>query len=232
MVFFAISFFCLNSILEPLSSINVYIYEIYIFSDTYQQKVYYRPDIIARVFNLKIKSILKDFTDNQVLGRVAGYVYTIEFQKRGLPHMHLLLIMHPDDRPKTAEEVDDFISAELPIIDEAWLKMKPEDIESKLNDDEKKQLDLWHLVTKHMVHTPCGEHNREAACMRRKKDKLRCRFKFPFKLVYFFIINKHFLVTKNTQPSTKTIILFIVVVIMECKLFVNAIVANAKENMK
>ena len=122
-------------------------------------------------------------TEEQVLGRVAGYVYTIEFQKRGLPHMHMLLIMHPDDRPKTAAEVDDFISAELPIIDEAWLSMKPEDIETKLNDEEKKQLDLWNLVKTNMVHTPCGKHNSEAYCMR----KGRCRFDFPKRLISFSI---------------------------------------------
>lgn len=54
-----------------------------------------RPDLVARVFHLKLKELLKDITVKNVFGKVIAVVYTIEFQKRGLPHAHILLILHP-----------------------------------------------------------------------------------------------------------------------------------------
>lgn len=57
-----------------------------------------RPDLCSRVFNLKLKCLLEDITKKHVLGKVVAYVYTIEFQKRGLPHAHILLI--PDRAEK------------------------------------------------------------------------------------------------------------------------------------
>lgn len=42
------------------------------------------------------------------------YTIAIEFQKRGLPHFHLLVIMEPGDKPDTAEELDKVVCAEIP----------------------------------------------------------------------------------------------------------------------
>lgn len=44
-----------------------------------------RPDIVATVFNLKLKEFLNDMTckEGGVLGRVKAYIAVIEFQKRG-----------------------------------------------------------------------------------------------------------------------------------------------------
>ncbi|XP_074345440.1 uncharacterized protein LOC141684401 isoform X2 [Apium graveolens] len=50
-----------------------------------------RPDIVARVFKMKLDAMLNDFTKKHVLGRVLAVVYTVEFQKRGLPHAHIVL---------------------------------------------------------------------------------------------------------------------------------------------
>lgn len=50
-----------------------------------------RPDIVAQVFRLKIKVILDEINDKGIFGKAAAHIYTIEFQKRGLPHMHLLV---------------------------------------------------------------------------------------------------------------------------------------------
>ncbi|KAK1383672.1 hypothetical protein POM88_021407 [Heracleum sosnowskyi] len=41
-----------------------------------------RPDVLARVFKIKLDLLLEDLTDNHVLGKVIGVAYTIEFQKR------------------------------------------------------------------------------------------------------------------------------------------------------
>ena len=44
-----------------------------------------RPDLIARIVKLKLDGIINDIDKGRLFGKVAAYVYTIEFQKRGLP---------------------------------------------------------------------------------------------------------------------------------------------------
>ena len=73
-----------------------------------------RPDIVARVFNLKRKELMNDLTNAMVMGRRSGNVDVVEFQKRGLPHCHILLILNEQDRLHTAHDVDQVITAELP----------------------------------------------------------------------------------------------------------------------
>lgn len=41
-----------------------------------------RPDLITRMFQLKVKAILKELIKDGVFGEVAAWMYTIEFQKR------------------------------------------------------------------------------------------------------------------------------------------------------
>ena len=45
------------------------------------------------------------------MAQVLGYTYVIEFQKRGLPHAHMLLIL--GDAPRTPDEYDKYVCAEL-----------------------------------------------------------------------------------------------------------------------
>ncbi|XP_076913570.1 uncharacterized protein LOC143572235 [Bidens hawaiensis] len=73
-----------------------------------------RPDILCRLFKIKRDALLKDLKDKAVLGKVQAVVYTIEFQKRGLPHAHMCLFMHADHKLPDVENVDPFISAEIP----------------------------------------------------------------------------------------------------------------------
>ncbi|KAK1378545.1 hypothetical protein POM88_025289 [Heracleum sosnowskyi] len=40
------------------------------------------PDVLARVFKIKLDLLLEDLIDNHVLGKLIGVAYTIEFQKR------------------------------------------------------------------------------------------------------------------------------------------------------
>ena len=81
------------------------------------QAAHDRPDLACRVFNMKLTELLADLTKNQVLGRVQGGVYTVEFRKRGLPHAHILLILAPEDRPRTAADMDALVSARIPDKD-------------------------------------------------------------------------------------------------------------------
>nr|GEU96678.1 uncharacterized protein [Tanacetum cinerariifolium] len=73
-----------------------------------------------------------------------GAVYTIEFQKRGLPLSHICIFIHPDDKILNHERIDDFISAEIP--------------------DEEADPELYKLVSDHMMHGPCGPDNPSCPC--------------------------------------------------------------------
>ena len=71
-------------------------------NNSHGQSAVNRPDIVARVFQMKLKEILKDILKNGVFGRVAAHLAVIEFQKRGLPHAHCLFILHREDKPRVS----------------------------------------------------------------------------------------------------------------------------------
>lgn len=50
-----------------------------------------RHDITARVFKQKLKSLIDIIVKNNVFGSVRCWMYSIEWQKRGLPHAHILI---------------------------------------------------------------------------------------------------------------------------------------------
>ena len=68
-----------------------------------------RPDLTVRVFNMYKTSLINELIKDDIFGTALGYVHTIEFQKRGLPHMHLLLSLSPHFRPTTPEQVNTII---------------------------------------------------------------------------------------------------------------------------
>jgi Helitron helicase-like domain at N-terminus len=120
-----------------------------------------RPDIVARVFKLKLDALLKDLLEEDVLGFSRAHTYVIEFQKRGLPHAHILLILHPQDRLHTSDEIDSVISAEIP--------------------DPAEDPELHELVVRHMIHQPCGAHGRSRVCMTKDgaDGSKICKASFP-----------------------------------------------------
>src|SRR4030095_5528151 len=73
-----------------------------------------RPDLVSRVFHLKLKSLLDDILKKEIFGEILGYVSVIEFQKRGLPHCHMLFILGPENKIRTDEDIDRVVCAELP----------------------------------------------------------------------------------------------------------------------
>ena len=42
-----------------------------------------RPDLVARVFHLKLKALLQELTTNGIFGRCVSMLMVVEFQKRG-----------------------------------------------------------------------------------------------------------------------------------------------------
>ena len=92
-----------------------------------------RPDLIARVFRRKQSRLLDDLIKKQLLGPVVGYIWVVEFQKRGLPHMHLLLWLTESAKIRTADETDQVISAEFVDITTVEEGSKEMEMGKKLN---------------------------------------------------------------------------------------------------
>ncbi|KAK2704433.1 hypothetical protein QYM36_016732 [Artemia franciscana] len=75
------------------------------------QSAVHRHDITARVFRQKLKSLINYIVKLEVFGSVRCWMYSVEWQKRGLPHAHILIWLH---KKITSNEIDDVISAEIP----------------------------------------------------------------------------------------------------------------------
>ncbi|KAL4590838.1 hypothetical protein LXL04_003781 [Taraxacum kok-saghyz] len=73
-----------------------------------------RPDLVSRVFRAKLEDLKDQLLIHHILGKVRAYVYVVEFQKRGLPHAHFLLIMRAEDKLKNPEQYDQKVCAEIP----------------------------------------------------------------------------------------------------------------------
>ncbi|RCV26068.1 hypothetical protein SETIT_5G215700v2 [Setaria italica] len=73
-----------------------------------------RPDLVVRVFRAKLEEMKNQLLKKHILGKVKAHTYVVEFQKRGLPHTHFLLIMIGKYKYTCPEQYDRIISAELP----------------------------------------------------------------------------------------------------------------------
>ena len=71
---------------------------------------------MVRVFNSKLKALIESLTQ-KIFGKVEALIYTIEFQKRGLLHAHILLTLNEQDKIVNAIDIDEVVSTEIPIID-------------------------------------------------------------------------------------------------------------------
>uniref|UniRef100_A0A914HAT8 ATP-dependent DNA helicase n=1 Tax=Globodera rostochiensis TaxID=31243 RepID=A0A914HAT8_GLORO len=81
------------------------------------QHWYNRPDIADRLFIDKSKEFLKDIVQRQVMGPVKAWFYSVEHQERGLPHIHLCLILDFARMEMSMEDyIDEYISAEIPDL--------------------------------------------------------------------------------------------------------------------
>jgi hypothetical protein len=118
-----------------------------------------RYDVVCRVFNLKVLSLLADLRAG-ALGKPIARMHVVEWQKRGLPHVHLLLWLAPEDRMRSPADYDAVVCAEIP--------------------DSEREPELHALVMAHMIHVPC--HNktgkRKPACI---LPDGRCKARFPKK---------------------------------------------------
>jgi len=93
-------------------------------------------------------------------------IYTIEFQKRGLPHAHILIFLHPEHRYVHAKSIDKVICAEIP--------------------DKATEPRLFEIVSSLMIHGPCGHQNPGSPCM---NNNNKCTKHFPKKFAAETIID-------------------------------------------
>nr|GEV39210.1 DNA helicase [Tanacetum cinerariifolium] len=139
-----------------------------------------RADIVDRVFEMRIHQFVKYLRDSKPFGNIIEIVYTVEFQKRDLPHHYkkyrnsdkspgkvipsdkspgkdkALVWIDKASRTQNQKEIDNYISAELPSE-----KVDPEG---------------HRVIAEFMIHGPCGEIYPTAACM---KNNSRCTKHFP-----------------------------------------------------
>ncbi|KAK1350607.1 ATP-dependent DNA helicase [Heracleum sosnowskyi] len=115
------------------------------------------PDIVARVFRLKLDQLLDDIKKNSYFGVCIGVMYVVEFQKRGLPHVHMLIWLDSTSKKNLMGNVDQFVSAEIPdpVLDPVG----------------------YAGVKAFMIHVPCGVEYPKSPCM---KD-FKCTRHFPKK---------------------------------------------------
>ncbi len=104
-----------------------------------------RPDLVTRVFVGKLQHLLDELLKKGIFGEVVANIHVIEWQKRGLPHAHILLILHSDHKPRGPDEYNRMVSAELPNKDA--------------------HPTLFEVVTSCMLHGPCGTINPHCPCM-------------------------------------------------------------------
>ncbi|KAL3110848.1 hypothetical protein niasHT_014785 [Heterodera trifolii] len=120
-----------------------------------RQQWYDRPDIVTRLFIDKMAELKRDLTERMVMGPLKGWFYSVEHQKRGMPHVHICLIldweaMRVGGKIQTPEDyIAEYICAEIPP--------KPDGEDVDLSTDEARQRQLYTTVTTKNIHT-CAEN--------------------------------------------------------------------------
>ncbi|CAF0897947.1 unnamed protein product [Rotaria sordida] len=104
-----------------------------------------RPDLITRIFKLKLNELIDDIFKKHILRRTIANVFVIEFQKRGLPHCHMLIILANEDKPKDENHINHIVCSEM--------------------SDHVQFPQLYECVRKHMIHGPCEALNPHSPCM-------------------------------------------------------------------
>ncbi|EPB66767.1 hypothetical protein ANCCEY_14141 [Ancylostoma ceylanicum] len=94
----------------------------------------------------KLTKLMDIITKSHIYGETRCWMYSIEWQKRGLPHSHILVWLKDKIHPT---QINTIISAEIP---------NPE-----------QDPGLFDIITKNMIHGPCGPLNPNSPCMKDRK---------------------------------------------------------------
>jgi hypothetical protein len=66
------------------------------------------------VFRAKLKDLINQIRNSEVFGIVPALVYTVKYQKRRLPHAHIIIFLAGGHAFSEPETIDNLIRAELP----------------------------------------------------------------------------------------------------------------------
>ncbi|CAN7077420.1 unnamed protein product, partial [Brassica oleracea var. botrytis] len=141
-----------------------------------------RPDLECRIFKIKLDEMISYFKKGIYFPKPDAVVYTIEFQKRGLPHAHILLWLKVVKKEVSAATIDEYISAELP--------------------DKDVDKESFELVERHMIHGPCGRMRPTSPCM----DKEDCTKNYPKPLSDHTRIDKSGFVVYRRRADTNALV--------------------------
>ncbi len=108
------------------------------------QTTFNHQDLVAPIFQMKVKALFIGVEKIGWFPKVIGNIWTREYQKRRLLHIHLLLIFPLEQRVSTTEDINRLVSMELPIP---------------------KNAPLFETVTKCLLHGPCSQEYPNTPCM-------------------------------------------------------------------
>lgn len=107
-----------------------------------------RPDIVCRIFIAKAKELIYDLTERQVMGKLSAWCYSMKHQKRGMPHLHILLILSSQyQKMASLEFVNEYVQAEIPSLP----------LENDMSDLAIQLLRLHKIVTTNNLHD-CSDY--------------------------------------------------------------------------
>ncbi|KAK1365319.1 hypothetical protein POM88_040880 [Heracleum sosnowskyi] len=106
-------------------------------------------------YKLQVRLNEDDMKKKSYFGTCLGVMYVVEFQKRGLPHVHMLIWLDSAAKNDLKKNVDKYVSAEIPHPD-----IDPVG---------------YAAVKAFMIHGPCGSDNPKASCMK----QFKCIRHFP-----------------------------------------------------
>ncbi|XP_050920368.1 uncharacterized protein LOC127138003 [Lathyrus oleraceus] len=119
--------------------------------DCFRENKFVERDVVT-----KLKSMLDDCNLHAKVFRML--FIPLNF-KQGLPHAHILIFIHPQNKYPTLSDIDNIICAEIP-----YPELHPM---------------LHNLVKEHMIHVSCGLSRVSSPCMKNKK---RSKY-FPKKFI-------------------------------------------------
>ena len=150
-----------------------------------------RLDLVSRVFKLKKQQLIKDLASEMIFGKPLARTHSIEFQKRGYPHIHNIMWLDMERvRHLGPETIDKSICA---VIPNEYTQQKNENKEHP-----RAKNPLHAAVISFMLHGPCAP---EMSCMKKRycqygyrkdysSETMMSEDGYPMEQIHFFIYRK------------------------------------------
>jgi hypothetical protein len=127
------------------------------------------------MFRAKLKDLIGQIRNSEIFGKVPALIYTIKYQKKGLPHAHIIIFLTDGHAFSEPEAIDNLIRAELP--------------NRALNPNGS----LTEIVKQIMVHSLYGPLKPGAICMKKAHANAPLTYskRFPKLFANKTIVNKN-----------------------------------------